>query len=49
MWLSEQGIAPESLLIWEDDRRDDEETMSVDDAVLRFTIEQWLRHHGQLK
>ncbi len=47
MWLEEKGFEPSSLLIWETDKRDDDAQFEVDTAVMRFTLEQWIQHHGQ--
>ena len=45
-WLSEKGIDPASVLIWEDDKRSEEEWQEIDEEAIRLTLIEWLTHHG---
>jgi DNA-directed RNA polymerase subunit beta len=47
MWLEEQSIEPSSLLIWEVDERSHDERVEVDEAVIRYTLERWIRKGGR--
>ncbi len=47
MWLEQQGVEPSSLLVWDDDQRDEEAHFDVDTEAMRFTLLKWIEHHGQ--
>ncbi len=46
MWLEERGIEPSSMLIWGEDERARDDQNVVDETVIRFTLEEWIRFHG---
>ena len=45
-WLTEQGIDPKKVLIWEDDTRHEKELIKVDTEAIRFTLVEWIRFHA---
>jgi len=46
-WLTEKGIEANSVLIWEDDKRQELVWNEIDEEVIRVTLIFWLHRHGQ--
>ncbi|MGB0387269.1 MAG: DNA-directed RNA polymerase subunit beta [Ardenticatenaceae bacterium] len=44
-WLSSKGFQPETLLIWEQDKRDEEILDQIDNEAIRLTLLTWIEHH----
>lgn len=45
MWLKEQALNPKEALIWDTDKRDEEDLYEVDTLAMRLSLEYWIRYH----
>ncbi len=45
-WLREQDIDPDTMLIWETDKRLEEDQNVVDESVIQYALILWLKRHG---